>query len=130
MDMREHLKTTRRALTDIARHTASLGDDPAFDEIESVLKRRDAIICRMKTSAAELDGVFPGWHNASSLEPASRTLIEENASLLCLVAEMDGRLARLLETKKAGIKTQLSFAYSASRATSAYILHNAFRAAV
>jgi hypothetical protein len=130
MDMREHLKTTRRALTDIARYTASLGDDPELDKIESVLKRRDAIICRMKTSAAQLDGASPLWHNASSLDGASRTLLEENASLLRLVAEMDNRLARLLETKKAGIKTQLSFAYNASRATSAYIMHNAFRAAV
>jgi hypothetical protein len=130
MDMREHLKSTRQALTDIARYTASLGDDPALDEIESVLKRRDVIICRMKTSAAQLEGVSPGWNNASSFDGASRTLLEENASLLRLVAEMDNRLARLLETKKAGIKTQLSFAYSASRATSAYIVHNVFRAAV
>ncbi len=129
MDIQQHLQHTRNSLSDIARRTANLGDDPDIAAIEAVLKERDAIICDMKKGAAELDAADRDWTRKSDADAATRALFEENASLLRLVEEMDGRLARILETKKAGIKKRLSFAYAASRATSAYIVHNVFRTA-
>jgi hypothetical protein len=129
MDIYEHLKHTRSALTDVARLTSSLGSDPGIDEIEAILKERDGIVCRMKSSVAVLDAEVPHWADRIASDPVAKMLLEENNAMLRLVGEIDARLAKLMETKMAEIKKQLSFIYGASRAAFAYTIHGAFRPA-
>jgi hypothetical protein len=129
MTIHEHLMLARNGLAEIESLTNGLSNEPSIDDIDEVLRKRDVIVCRMKSSVHELDSTDPGWANRATADPGTRRLYNESRDLLRSVGEIDSRIAQLIETRMAGIKQQLSFLYKASRAASSYTTQSAFRTA-
>jgi hypothetical protein len=129
MDIREHLAATRDDLAEIETLTRNLGLEPSLEEIETVVRKRDSCIARMKQSEHRLTQRDPLWNKLVEKDPKCKNLFEESRSLLHSVADLDGKLSILIESRMAAVKQELSFLYHASRAAYSYTAQTSFRAA-
>jgi hypothetical protein len=129
MDIQRHLTQARSDLAEIETLTRNLGAEPSMAEIDDVLRKRDVIVCRLKSSERELDVLDPAWTSHAAYNPASKRLAEEAKALLHSIGEIDGRLANMIESRMAGVRRQLTFIYRASRAAGSYTAHSVLRAA-
>jgi hypothetical protein len=124
MDLREHLVKTRDDLAEIETLTQNLGQEPSLAEIESVLRRRDTLVTRLKHGECQLSAQDPQWSTRVAMDPSCKKLFEESRSLLGYVADLDGRLSVLIESRMAQVRQQLSSLYNASRAAYSYTAHS------
>jgi hypothetical protein len=129
MDIREHLVTSRNDLTEIEVLTRKLGNEPSLEEIENVLRRRDTLVMRMKQGEQQLSGQDSEWNIRAGANPLYKPLVDELKALLRSVAEIDGRLSVLIESRMKTVKRQLSALYHTSRAAYSYASQSGFRTA-
>jgi hypothetical protein len=124
MDIREHLAATRDDLAKIEGLTQALGSEPSLEDIETVVRKRDSFIARMKQSEQQLAQCDPAWSTRVEIDPLCKNLFEESRSLLHCIADIDAKLSVLIESRMAAVKQQLSFLYNTSRAAYSYTTHS------
>ena len=129
MDIREHLSLSLDGLAEIESLTENLGNEPSLEEIESVVHKRDKIVTRMKYGEQQLCAQDPSWNNSVEGDPTLRSLLDESKYLLSLVADIDSRLASLIESRMAAVRKQLLSLFSSSRAAYSYTAHSTLRSA-
>jgi hypothetical protein len=122
MDIREHLVSSRNDLAEIEALTRNLGNEPSLEQIESVLRRRDTLVTRMKFGERQLSSRSEHWSAEVARDPFFlQPLLDESKALLQSVAEIDNRLSGLIESRMNSIRRQLSALYHTSRAAYSYI---------
>lgn len=129
MDIREHLVASRNDLAEIEGLTNKLGNEPSLEEIESVLRRRDTLVTRMKHGQQQLSAQDEQWKPHAGADPFCKTLFDESKALLRSVADIDSRLSVLIEARMKSVRRQLSSLYHTSRAAYSYTCHSGFRPA-
>jgi hypothetical protein len=129
MDIRQHLVVTRDDLAEIETLTKDLGSEPSVEDIESVVRMRDSLVARMKQSERRLAEHDALWNKRVDKDPFLKNLFEESRALLSSVADIDSRLAVLIELRMAAVKQQLSALYHSSRAAYSYTTHSILRTA-
>jgi hypothetical protein len=129
MNIREHLISTRDDLVQIEALTRNLRNEPSFEEIESILRRRDLLVVRMKDNEHQLSLEDARWNERAGTDPVQKSLLDESKSLLRSVADIDSRLSMLIESRMRGVRQQLLSLYHTSRAAYSYIYHSCYRAA-
>jgi len=127
MDIRQHLVISRDGLAEIEALTDNLGSEPSIEEIEKVVHKRDTLITLMKHGERQLSGQDPQWNQRIDSDPFLKSLFEESKTLLGSVADIDSRLASLIESRMARINRQLSSLYHTSRAAYSYTAHSMLR---
>jgi hypothetical protein len=129
MDIREHLISARDDLAQIEALTMNVGNEPSFEEIESILRRRDVLVTRMKHGEHQLSLENAQWSERVGADPLLKSLLDESKALLRSVADIDSRLSMLIESRMRGVRQQLFSLYHTSRAAYSYIYHSCYRAA-
>ena len=129
MDIRQHLVITRDDLAEIETLTRNLGNEPSLEEIESVVRKRDTLVARVKQSEHQLSQHDAQWNRHVDKDPFLKSLFEESRTLLSSVSDIDSRLAACIESRMAAVKQQLSALYHSSRAAYSYTVHSSLRTA-
>lgn len=129
MDIREHLIASRNNLAEIETLTNNLGNEPSFEEIERVLRRRDMLVARMKHGQQQLSRQDSQWNASVDGDPFLNALLDESKTLLRSVSDIDSRLSVLIESRMKNVKRQLVALYHTSRAAYSYVYQNCFRTA-
>jgi len=128
MNAKIHLTEAKKQLSQIEAMTRSLGDEPSLEEIETVFRKRDVLVARMKCSESQLAQKDSHWvNNLEKNELDIKPLANESWALLRSVEALDKKIAFLIEGRMAEIKIQLAKLYNSSRATYAYIAQSAYR---
>jgi hypothetical protein len=128
MDIRKHLVLSRNGLAEIETLTKNLGNEPSLEDIESVVRKRDTLVTRMKHGEHQLSVQDPLWSKRIDSDPFLKSLFDESKALLGTVADIDSRLASLIESRMAAVKRQLSSLYTSSRAAYSYTSHSSLGA--
>lgn len=129
MDIRQHLVITRDDLAEIETLSRSLGNEPSLEEIESMVRKRDTLVARMKQSERRLSQHGAQWNRQVDKDPFLKSLFEESRALLSSVSDFDSRLASCIESRMAAVKKQLTALYHSSRAAYSYTAHSILRTA-
>ena len=129
MDIRQHLVISRDGLAEIETLTKNLGNEPSLEDIESVVRKRDTLVARMKHGEHQLSVQDPLWSKRVDNDPFLKSLFDESKALLGTVADIDSRLAALIESRMMAVRQQLSALYHSSRAAYSYTAHSSLRAA-
>jgi hypothetical protein len=129
MDIREHLVASRNCLAEIEALTEGLGNDPSLEEIEKVLRRRDTLVTRMKHGQQQLSRRDSEWNGSVGEDPFLGGLLDESKDLLNSVADIDGKLSILIESRMKTVRRKLVALYHTSRAAYSYVYQNCYRAA-
>ncbi len=127
MDISKHLSAAKKELSKIESLTKSLGENPSFEDIAAVFKKRDVLVANMKHSESQLTQKDSHWVNQVDKDVKGKPLFEESWALLRSVNELDKKIAFLIEGRMAEIKGQLSKIYNNSRATYSYVTQSSFK---
>jgi hypothetical protein len=129
MDIRRHLVISRDNLLEIEALTKNLGSEPSLDEIENLVHKRDTLVSLMKNGEHQLSAQDPSWNKRLDADPQLKDVFDESRALLGSIADIDQRLASLIESRMTVVKRQLSCLYHSSRAAYSYTAHSSLGAA-